>query len=115
MRRFNRWTGIRLRPPANRKEETPTMKKRITPQRLRALELNPRERRLLTAFAAGNRDWIARPAVPLEAMLRRTLAQPGRQLLRLRQVEAHPVYERWQPNPKSSGTFARRSLRRAGR
>lgn len=71
------------------------MKKRITPQKLRALELNPTEQLKLAAFAVGNRDWIARHAVPLESMLRLALQQQGLQLLRLQQVEPHPVYELW--------------------
>ena len=99
----------------------PTMKKRITPRRLRALGLNPTEQLRLAVFVAGHRDWIARHAVSLETLLRRALHPQGMHLLRLQQAEPHPVYElwlrlagaRWQPNPKSSGPCSGRSRRRA--
>jgi hypothetical protein len=71
------------------------MKKKITPRMLRALELNPTERLRLAVFVAGHRDWVARHAVPLETMLRRTLHSQGIQLLRLEQAAPHPVYELW--------------------
>lgn len=50
---------------------------------------------MLAAFVAGHRDWVARHALALETMLRRALPPQGMQLLRLQQVEPHPVYELW--------------------
>ena len=65
----------------------------MSPWNLRAFELNPTERLLLAAFVAGNGAWIARYAVSLETILRQVLHRQGLQLLRLQQVEPHPVYE----------------------
>jgi len=92
------------------------MKKGISQQMLRDLALNPQERLKLAAFAAGNRDWIARHAVPLEAMLRRALVQQGMQLLHLQQVEPHPVYELWlrrDRSPAAAQPAIERAVRRA--
>jgi len=92
------------------------MKKGIRQQMLGNLELNAQERLKLAAFAAGNRDWIARHAVPLEAMLRRALVQQGMQLLDLQQVEPHPVYELWlrlDRSPVAAQPAIERAVRRA--
>jgi len=71
---------------------------------------------MFSAFIAGNRKWIARHAVPLEVIVRQVLHQHGLQLLRLQQVEPHPVYElslRLPRSPRASKPEVEQAVRRA--
>lgn len=92
------------------------MNQRITQRMLRALGLKATERLMLLAFVTGHRAWVARHAVPLSPLLRRVLQQQGMQLLRLQQVEPHPVYEVWLRqgrSPLATSSEIERAVRRA--
>jgi hypothetical protein len=68
-------------------------KKKNNKRKLQALQLNATERLQLLLFVANNQDWVARYAVPLEAVLRQSLRSRWIELLRIQKVEPHPVYE----------------------
>ena len=97
------------------------MKKRNKPK-LQALELNESECLRLSLFVASNRDWVARHSVALETVLRQSLRSRWIELLRVQNVEPHPVFEvflrldRSSPTKKSGIEMAvRQAFAAAGR
>ena len=98
------------------------MKKKLVIHILQALQLSATEHLQLSLFVASNQDWVARYAVPLETVLRRSLGCQRIELLRLQKVEPHPVYElsvrlgRSSPATKSGVELAiRQAFAAAGR
>ena len=69
------------------------MKKKQGKLSVAAFGLSRDDRLILSSFIANNRDWVARYAFPLETLLRQSLRRQWIELIRVQQIEPHPVYD----------------------